>query len=239
MATAFRSSSATTYATRTNTTLTAPAGIVNDDNLLLYFILGASTEAGIPTPTFPSGFSVLTGFPVTVNQDNNPSQFSVRSWALRKVASGESGSYTITHSSASSDAYMCAVSGGETGALAITPTKADGDGTGNISIPSITPTIDNSFILWVAHNWQLFGGHSPPTGTTPTFTERSDSASSLIYACDGVLATAAATGAKAKASGNLGAGDQWAGTMVCVQAVVSALAGDEGALWYVSSMRDG
>ncbi len=218
MPAAFRSSSATTYATRTNTTLTAPAGLVDADNLLLVFVIGASTLAGIPTPAAPAGFSLLTGFPISVSQNNDAGQFSVKTYVWRKVASGDSGDYTVSHSSASTDGYLCAVSGGTTGALSPNPSVNDGDGTGNMTALSLTPTVDASLIVWAGHNWQLFGGHSPPTGTTPTFTERNDSASSILYVCDGVLATAAATGDKAKASGNLSAEDQWAATMICIAA---------------------
>src|SRR5436309_1333140 len=61
-AAAFRSIANTTYASRTNTVITAPAGIQNNDILLLLFTLG---DAAPPAPTPPAGFTALTGYPVT------------------------------------------------------------------------------------------------------------------------------------------------------------------------------
>lgn len=206
---AYRSSSAVAYASHTSTTITAPTGIQNNDILIIFFLLGASSP---PTPTPPSGFSVLTGFPVTVTNGG----FSVSSYCWYKVASSESGNYTVTHSTSSSAAYMVAVSGGVTTSA---PTATTNTGTGSTTtMLSITTTNANSFIMAVNQDWGDFSNTlTPPSGSTPTFTSRLSEL--ILFAADGVLATAGATGNKTMTNNNNGAlGTPWSGYLIKVEA---------------------
>lgn len=207
----YRSHQGTTYATRTNTTINAPAGIQDGDEIRLYFILGAATAAGIPTPTFPAGFSTIGG-PTTVSQGGNASFFSVRSWLLAKTASSEGASYTITHASASSDGIVVAVSSASSSNGQVTTNS--GSGTGNITFTGLTTLANDAWLGAFCHNWQLWGAGTPPNGTTPTYTERQDSASSLIYFAEGTWASNGATGSPTKDSDNNVVDDQWA-AMLC------------------------
>jgi hypothetical protein len=211
----YRSIQGTTYGSRTNTTINAPASVADGDELRMYFLLGAANQAAIPTPTFPAGWVVIGG-PTTVNEANNSANFSVRSWTLRKRASSEGASYTITHSSSSSDGVIVAVqNAGTSGSVATN----DGDGTGNITFNAVTANAVDSCIIAFCHNWDLWGGGTAPSGTTPTFTERQDSASSLIHVSTGNWTGSGSTGSPTKDSDNVvaGADSQWAAMLVCVE----------------------
>jgi hypothetical protein len=203
MAAALRSLSRTTYTSRTNTTITAPSGIVNGDILTLGFITGRAV-AGDPGPTFPAGFSLKSGHPQFVTL----STFWVYIWVAEKTASSESGDYTVTHSAMSSQGVIFCASGAEASQV----TYNSGTGTTSTATGLTTGT-DDALVAFVAQNWQLYGTASPPTGTTPTFTEQLDAADSLIYAATGVLATAGATGDKSHANLNT-AGDPWQALLI-------------------------
>ena len=215
-ATALRSMSNTTYASRTNTTITAPSGIADGDILILSFILGGASP---PSATLPAGFTLLQG-PNT----RTVSGFSVIRRLAWKYASGESGDYTVTHTSSSSQGAMLCISGG----VFATPVSSDNSGTGTTTTATgITTPSNNALVAFIVHNWALYGSASAPSGTTPTFTEQLDSASSLMYVATGVLATAGATGNKTQANGN-SAPDGWGAFLVGVGNVLptGALATD-------------
>jgi hypothetical protein len=192
---AFRSGSSVAPGTRTNTTITAPSGIQNNDILLIVISVGAAS--GI-TPTPPAGFTILPNFPAEYSQ---PDPYTVRVYAYWKLASGETGNYTVMHSSASSEAYMAAYSGADAAPINPSPSVAvDADGgvvSDGIEAAGLTTANDGSVVIYIAATWNAVGPSSPPTGTTPTFSERYDGgAGGTLYVADGVLATAGATGVK-------------------------------------------
>lgn len=210
-ATAFRSSSSSTYASRANNTLTAPAGIANGDVLLLACSVGGAGAATGLTP--PAGFSAVTGtYPVDVLDFG----FNVDTYVWYKIASSESGDYTVTHSTAASQCYMAAVSGG----TSAQPASTTNSGTGSTTTAlTITPVANDSFVMFISQDWgDTANALSPPTGTTPTFTERLDpgTVSGIMYVADGVLATAGATGNKTITNNTATAA--WAGILVVVEA---------------------
>lgn len=194
-AAAFRSISSTTYASRTNTIVTAPTGIQNGDILLLVLILGASTP---PTPTLPSGFSVLSGGPTTITD----SGFSVACRLAWKLASSESGNYTATHATASSQGMMLAISG----ASSATPVSSVNNGTATLgTYTGITTPSNSSLVAGIQVAWDSWtGADAGISGTTPTFTARLDD-TNQIYVGTGVLATAGATGSPTQGNNNAGA----------------------------------
>jgi hypothetical protein len=220
MGASYRSHSTTTYANRTNTVLTEPAGIVNGDVLLLALLLAGTGTA--PTPTLPAGFTVISG-PTTISDGAG---FGVVRRLAWKVAASESGSYTITHTAYTSQAFMICVQGADTAA---TPQVTSNQGTGSTTTAlTLTTTTNDSWVGFWVHNWALYGlGQVPPTGTTPTFTERSDLSTSLMYLAEGVLATAGATGNKTHGNGNVST-DQWAAFLVAVAAPTPATHEQEG-----------
>lgn len=206
----FRSISSTTYASRTNTTITAPTGIQNGDILILAFVMG---NASPPTATLPSGFTSLSG-PTTVTRDS----FSVSRHLAWKLASSESGDYTVTHSATASQGVIICVSGAANTTPVFSSNEAEGyaGGSGSTTTATgITTPSNNSLVAFIAHNWQLYGSASAPAGSTPTFTERLDAGTSIMYAATGVLATAGATGDKTHGNGN-GVEDPWGVFLVSV-----------------------
>ena len=212
MAVAVRSTSSVTGGTRTNTTITAPAGITNGDVLVALMTVGA---ASAPTVTPPSGFTEVTttGWPLTIDK-SDPWQMRVR--FFWKVASGESGNYTFTHSSAYTEAIMYAASGANTTTpVSPNPTSASGDST-TATATGLTTPVDSSLVIWVGSVWNNIGPTTPPTGTTPTFTEYFDGGSGgIFYSAAGVMTTAGATGNKAVS--NVG-GSYWVAGLISIQA---------------------
>lgn len=206
---AFRSVSATTYASRTNTTITAPSGIVNGDILLLLILTGGASPA---TATLPAGFTAL------VTDSVSDGSFTVNRILAWKVASSESGDYTCTHAAGSSQGAIVCVSDGNTG---VTPTFSNNEGSGGTTTAlGITTPSDAALVVFFVHNWgdAASGFASPPAGTTPTFTQRFDytAGTGLIYVATGVLATAGATGDKTQNNGGV-AGSAWAGMLIGIK----------------------
>ena len=211
---AYRSSSATTYASRTNTTLTAPSGIQNGDLLVIIFDIGAASP---PTPTPPAGFSALPSFSSPLSM--TAGGFTVNMYAWYKFASSESGNYTVTHSSASSQGYIVALSGADpTTPFSPNPTTNTGTGSTTTATGLTTPR-DNSLIMFVSSDWgDTANNLTGPTGSTPTFTKRmgSTSQSGILYVADGVLGTAGATGDKTITNNSNGSG-AWGGVLISVE----------------------
>src|SRR3990167_1078733 len=129
MAVAFRASTATTYASRANTTLTAPSGLTDADILVIVFSIAGSPP---PTPTPPSGFAVVSGYPKTASSGG----LDVATYVWWKRAASESGNYTVTHSTASSAGVIAAYSGAGAAGLTLAPT-----GQGSTGLTSTAPGI--------------------------------------------------------------------------------------------------
>jgi hypothetical protein len=179
MAADFRSSNSTTYASRTNTTITAPSGIVNGDVLLLYWLVGVAGAR--PSPTPPSGFAAVTGsYPFTINDGS----FFVDCFIWYKIAASEAGDYTVTHGTGTSQGFCSANSGG----LNAQPVATTNSGTGTTSTAlSVTPVADQSLVTFIQTDWGSTANNlTAPTGSTPTFTERMDTAP-LSFVATGVL----------------------------------------------------
>lgn len=211
---AYRSSNATTYATRTNTTLTAPAGIQNGDLLVIIFDIGGASP---PTPTPPSGFSTLPSFSSPLSM--TVGGFNVKMYAWYKFASSESGNYTVTHSSASSQGYIVALSGANS-TTPFSPNPTTNTGTGSTTTATgLTTPYDNSLVMFVSSDWGDNANNlTGPSGSTPTFTKRmgATTQSGILYVADGVLGTAGATGDKTITNNSNGSG-AWGGVLISVQ----------------------
>jgi hypothetical protein len=189
----FRSDSFVAYAGgRVNTTINAPAGVADDDFLLLIFEDGL-VGAVAPVATPPAGFNILPGFPLT-RSDSNP--FTVDTYAWIKIAAAEPANYTITHANASSNAWMMSAFGADL----VTPvdpgeiSTATGLGA-TATAPTITTAINNSLIVYFCSKWN-FPGITPPGGVTPVLTTRLDGTVTLLFTSTGDLAAAGATGNK-------------------------------------------
>ena len=220
MAVAFRSLSTVAYGSRGGTTVPVPTGVADGDILIIAFAIGQSNSLGGPdTPTIPSGWTVIQG-PSRV-QDTG---FSVDRRLLWKVAASESAGYAFSHVSNNTCAVAIAISGGNTGATPVSSSngRSNGDAadaTVTTALSITTPAAD-SYVAFIVHNWSLYGAASPPTGTTPTFTERADPADNLWYTADGILASAGATGDKTQAfnlnGGGAGGSQAWGAFLVAI-----------------------
>jgi len=210
---AYRSSTITTYASRTNTVATAPTGIADGDALFLFVIEVATSP---PAITPPSGFSLLPNFPYTLVVGT----YSVKTSAFVKIASGESGSYTITHASTISQAYLAAFSAPAFTPFSPNPTVNSATGGPNTTtMLGLTTTTNNSLVMTISQDWgDTTNNLTPPSGSTPTFTERGDA--SILEVADGILATAGATGNKTMTNNcyNNNTNSGWSGFMFAMPA---------------------
>jgi hypothetical protein len=212
MASAFRSSSNTTYAVRVNTTITAPASIADGDVLLLTMFIGRATGSGPPaTPTPPTGFALLAGtWPIAVDDGTG---FMAHVRVYYKIASGESGDYTVTHTTSTTQGLMFAVSGGSSSSPACT--QNSGTGTTTTAL-GLTTTGADALIAFLGWDWgDTAANLVAPAGTTPAFTERVDVAP-LTYLATGVLAAAGATGDKTQTNNSNG-GNPFVGILIAVE----------------------
>lgn len=215
---AFVSDSFVNYGTRTNTDITAPGSIVDGLGLLIVFEIGALNPPGVPTPTPPAGFNILNNYPVTRADSNG---FTVDTYAWLKIAASEAGNYQVVHSSASSNAYMVAVSGINTvSPVSPNPTVNNGLGTTATALGLTTP-VDASFVLYWCSKWN-FPGITPPGGTTPTLTTRLDGSATLLFTSTGIMSPQGATGDKI-ATGLPNAGNEpWASGLISLQAAAAS-----------------
>ncbi len=187
--TSFVSDSATTYGARTNTTVTAPTGIANND--ILVALLVSVTSSITVTP--PAGFTAFTGFPEDYGLGD-----ILRANAWWKRASGEAGDYTFTHVSASTQAWVGVVRGVSATVEDATPTKNEvGTASTTYTASGLTTTVDGSFIIFAVYPEELQDAKSPPNAAPPTFTERLDgdlSGDDVLYVATAIMTTAGATG---------------------------------------------
>ena len=192
-AVAFRSLSNTTYASRTNTTVTAPAGVTNNDVMIMRFLQG---RVGLElTVTPPAGWTEIG----TVT-DIESAGFHVYSHLYYRVASSEGASYTFTHASVSSQAVVAAYSGvNTTTPLDATPTANSGLSSTSTAL-GLTTVTAAAMLVFVEHDFgDIAAASSPPTGLT----ERLDV--DISYWADAVQASAGASGNKTMTNSNTGA----------------------------------
>lgn len=209
--TRFRSGSTVAYGSRTNTTITAPSGIQDGDGLVIVFGIGIAGTP--PTPTPPAGFTLFrTGTVLSLGG------FSLVNYFWVKIASGESGNYTISHSAASSWAYMMAFSNVD----AVNPiqqsTANNGtSGAATTTATGVTTTREGVSVIFVDQNWgDTSNNLVVPTGITPQFTERRDT--DVGYVATGDLIGITTTGDKSHTNNNnVGFGSPWAGYLIVVQ----------------------
>ena len=239
MPVSYRSGSQVNYGSRTNTTITAPAGILDDDQLLIIFQTGLAVAAPVPSP--PAGFVLSAGpdFPFSVVDENN---FNVKTYAWTKRASGESGDYLVTHSACNSTAFMLAIEGADT-SNPYSPTPTTNTGFDNLATAlSITTPVDACLIVYWVGGWDLLAGFTPPGGATPTLTVRNTPANSLLAVATGSLAVAGATGNKSATVPNT-ATQPWVSGLFSLQPPAAVVAAGlefilvEGSEWEHGQVR--
>lgn len=190
MAITHRATSTAGASTGTTLACTRPTGITADDIIFLDFYI----ETTGLTPAFTNGTWTLIHQTIQTGSATDFEHF--RYWSRY---AGEGTTFTISWGGTSTwrSAGMLAKIGISTAADPKdgTPTEQIG-GASSVSAvaPGITTATNNSLV--VNHMAHFRGDFTvtPPTGTTPTFTERVEF--DAVYQADGILATAGATGDK-------------------------------------------
>ena len=198
---AFRSLTNTTYASRVSTTLTPPAGLTNGDILIATLLIARGTAPF--TPSLPAGFAEF-GTATQVTDGGLVADLHIY-W---KRAASESGDYVFTTVTTehNTQGVMKAYSGCKASGTPLAATS-NNTGTGSAaSGTSITTTAANSWLLYVAHDWEATSALTPPTGMTERF-------DNLVYVADQLIAAAGATGTRSQTNANTGTG-RWAVRMV-------------------------
>ena len=143
----FKSMSYVEYGSRTNTTVPAPAGLADND-----IIIAASFSADVGTAPdigLPSGFVVKDTNTSVTDSGNFNAKLGI-SW---KRASSEGLEYLFTHSSASSQICLIAISDAVlTGDPIAAISRNQGSGEDIIAL-SIDTTEADQLVLNCAHNW--------------------------------------------------------------------------------------
>ncbi|WP_454626946.1 hypothetical protein [Bradyrhizobium cenepequi] len=200
----FRSVVSTTYASRTNTTISKPAGTADNDILIGALFVGASGTA--PTPTAPSGWTMIG----TATSVVDPSGFNGKFYLYWKRAASEGASFTFTHAAASSQAFIAAYSGCVMSGSPVDVSSSN-SGTGSTSTGTgVTTAGANELLLWIAHNWDI-AAVTPPAGMVERF-------EGLICLADTRQVAAGATGNKATtANGNTITQSPWVARLIALK----------------------
>jgi hypothetical protein len=194
VAIAFVAKTDTTYASRTNITLTAPAGVNTGDTVIALVLTGTSSEAVNPTPAGTGWTEIGSATDVAKGGFNVEMR-------LYKGLVGTVSSYVFNHTVSSSQGCVLGYSGVNT------TTQEDQTATSNPDASSATDTrtwtglttvTNGAYIVGFGHDWgDNTNNLTPPSGTT----ERVE-VNGIIYAFDEARATAGATGNRSHTCNN-------------------------------------
>jgi len=181
--------------TRTNTSVSAPAGVQNGDVIEFDFTFGGSTSI---TVTAPGNVDLMGS---TVYSASDPWFVIVAKYLTVYNSSTNPGPWTWTHASRSSQAFAkCWVGVDNTtpqDAAAQTDTSAAGNRPGGAVAPSITTVTPGALVTIVRGSWD---GNpiSPPAGVTEDYDAQ------VMWVGHKTQASAGATGTITVADGNSG-----------------------------------
>lgn len=197
---ALRSQSNTVSSVRTNTVITAPSGIVDNDILFAAVQVTAGFSPTSPTP--PSGFARL-GSEISYTY----SGFTEKLGIWWKRAASESGSYTFTHASYDAQGWMGCFSGCQrTGTPFGTPTGNSGNSQ-TTTYTGVTTTLRDAWIIAVGSDWNWAGGLTPPSGMTEQF-------DATIYVATELRSSVGSTGNKTHTNSNGSSAEPFLGYLV-------------------------
>lgn len=195
-----------THGTRSNTSLTVPASAPEGAIARIALYIESDTA---PTP--PTGYTEFVDI-------NHTAQTYRHRIYYKRLGAGEGGtSHAFTHGSVWTDASMSVWS---EPSRTIAPSGTSNQGTsGTAQGNTITPVGKYAAIEFLVAAFDGWTG-SPPTGSTPTFTERDD-ANEGLYGASGIMSGApAATGNKT----NTSTSDDWAAALVLIEDVAAGWA---------------
>lgn len=194
----------TAGSTRANTTLTKPAGTAAGQIMLI----GLDLESGI-TPLPPPGWWLLD---YTEHLTANFGRYIF--W--RRALATEPATYTVTHASTWAEGYIVTIQNVSASAIPVCG-SVNQNTTNTASSPQVTSRGANAYIGFLCVTFSTPGALTPPTGSTPTFTEENDPNGNVYYA-DGTLAAQGSTAASVTVT--LGAGHGgWICNMIVIEDV--------------------
>jgi hypothetical protein len=204
-----------TFATRTNSTITAPTGITNGDVLVAVLSVGDASGLQALAITPATGFTEVTNSPAA---DARSDPYTISVHVFWKVASSEAGNYTFSHSSAGTEGFMYRLSGVNTASpIDGTPAASLSSGSNGLTTGygSVTTGTNGAFVIYTEALWDgVINGTI--TGTTPTATLRRSG--TLHYIADGTQTTAGATSARTRnPNGNNLNSVAWASLVVAIK----------------------
>jgi hypothetical protein len=203
----FRSISSVGYASHTNTVVTAPTGILDGDILILTIaVFGTPTPAAV---TLPSGFTLIDKSVAGAGGSN------VNMSVAWKRASSESGSYTITHATANTNAFIAVYSGCIASGSPVDAYIFNAGLGATTDTTNLVSSVANTTALYIDHDWTAGGGRSAPTPMLERY-------ENLTYLADNPLPTSGTSGRVIATNSNLAGGDPWAAWSVLLKPAVSA-----------------
>jgi hypothetical protein len=209
----FVTSTNTTYATRTNTAVTVPGGIVPGDYVLLGILNGGASPV---TPTPPAGFTLLPNYPLDAAQTDNAFHVVTRVYG-GFVTGSEGATWTFTHASGASQGFALVYRNVDaTTPLDSQPTVAtriSTEGATNLWVaPGAMAWNAGSMAVFIAQDWgDTANNLTPPTG----FTERIDV--TLCYAADKLMTSATASLAPSMTNNSSGTVSSWGATQIILK----------------------
>lgn len=208
MAIAVRSVTNTTYGTATNTVLTPPTGLANNDILIGVSFRGSGTP---PTVTAPTGFTQI-GTEISLNDGFG---FLAKISLYWKRAASESGNYTFTHSSCSAQGMLMAFSGCVTSGSPIDVSSQNSGTNSTSTATGITTTVANDLLAYIGQCWGD-AAQSTPTGFTNII-----STLTILAASFKATTTAGATGSVTSNNGNGVSTEPWSAFLIALMPAAS------------------
>ena len=112
---------------------------------------------------------VATAAPGTWPIDLGQTTDRAMSWLWYKIASGESGSYTVTHAAATRRGIMVRVTGNDTTTPFLPNPSQNSARSQTTTFTGVTTSVDGTLILVFASDYNDLGNNlTAPAGTTPT-----------------------------------------------------------------------
>lgn len=173
------------YGARTNTIVPMPAGVTQNQHLLMVLVTANSGTA--VTATLPAGWAARGA--AQVGTDGS---FGFRAVMADRISQvGEPSTYTATHAASNSEAMIVRTDGAGTLSADVFSVNT-GPVSGTSSALAVTPTAADDLLYFIGLNWDV-AALSPPTGMT----ERQDS--QILYLASQALVSAGSTGARTQA----------------------------------------
>ena len=199
MAVQFRAGASTAESSAANLTISRPTGTADGD-FLVATVYMEDDSPGV-TITAPSGWTALTGgFATTASPD-------MRLAVYYKIASSEPTSWTWTHSSKYRGGIVAGFRSDASATLELDAEGTIATGTTNAPASSVTTTVANTMLAWMAVNF-FENAVTQPTG----FTEVADTPGTEV-----AYKAQAAAGDTGSLAGSMSGGADWVCKVIAIR----------------------